>query len=111
MPPKKATTKEQREKAARKTLSQNSIVKIRNATNSIISNKHRDVIRILSQFYRNAPDTLIKNIPAVKKMNQNEMNIYVKKQFDLIKNQRINSNNVNLNTNLSMDINKESYTY
>ncbi|MGY9001255.1 MAG: hypothetical protein ACKVIK_15165 [Rhodospirillales bacterium] len=106
MPPKKAPTKEQREKAARKTLSQNSIVKIRNATNSIISNKHRDVIRILSQFYRNAPDTLIKNIPAVKKMNQNEMNIYVKKQFDLIKNQRINSNNVNLNTNLSMDINK-----
>ena len=106
MPPKKAPSKDKLEKAARKTFSQNSIVKIRNATNSIISNKHRDVIRILSQFYRNAPDTLIKNIPAVKKMNQNEMNIYVKKQFDLIKNQRINSNNVNLNTNLSMDINK-----
>jgi hypothetical protein len=98
-------SRDQKEKANRQRFSQNSIIKIRNSSN--VSTQHKDVARMLSQFYRNAPDTLIKNLPAVKKMNQNEMNVYVQKQFNLIKNQRvdsINSNNGKVVTKLEMDI-------
>lgn len=105
--PSTTLTKDKKEKANRQRFSQNSIIKIRNSSN--VSTQHKDVARMLSQFYRNAPDTLIKNLPAVKKMNQNEMNVYVQKQFNLIKNQRvdsINSNNGKVVTKLQMDINK-----
>lgn len=105
--PSTTLTKDKKEKANRQRFSQNSIVKIRNSSN--VSTQHKDVARMLSQFYRNLPDTLIKNLPAVKKMNQNEMNVYVQKQFNLIKNQRVDSNNSNngkVVTKLQMDINK-----
>ena len=98
-------SKDQKEKANRQRFSQNSIIKIRNSSN--VSTQHKDVSRMLSQFYRNAPDTLIKNLSAVKKMNQNEMNVYVQKQFNLIKNQRVdskNSNNGKVVTKLPMNI-------
>ena len=100
----KGLSKDQKEKANRQRFSQNSIIKIRNSSN--VSTQHKDVARLLSQFYRNLPDTLIKNLPAVKKMNQNEMNVYVQKQFNLIKNQRVdssNSNNGKVVTKLEMD--------
>ena len=98
-------SKDQKEKANRQRFSQNSIIKIRNSSN--VSTQHKDVVRMLSQFYRNLPDTLIKKLPAVNKMNRKEMDVYVQKQFNLIKNQRVDSNNYNngkVVTELKMDI-------
>ena len=103
----KTLTPEQKAKADRQEFSQNSIIKIRNTLPK--NSPYKGVIRVLSQFYRNAPDSLIKSIPAVNKRNRNEMNAYVKKQFDLLKNQRV-PRNVNSGaarvTTLDMDINK-----
>jgi hemerythrin superfamily protein len=88
-----------------KTVIQTNIAGLRNG--GTLSNNDKDVLRILSQFYRNAPTANLQKIPQLKNIkNASRISNYINKQFKELKNHRISTRNGGLVITLNININQ-----
>lgn len=86
-----------------KTVIQKNIAGLRNG--GTLSNNDKDVLRVLSQFYRNAPTANLQKIPQLKNIkNASSISNYINKQFEELKKHRISTTNSGLVITLDVDI-------
>lgn len=85
-----------------KTIIQRNIAALRNE--GTLSNNDKDVLRILAQFYRNAPTANLQKIPQLKNKNASSISNYINKQFNELKRHRISTTNGGLVIKLDVNI-------
>ena len=85
-----------------KTVIQTNIAGLRNG--GTLSNNDKDVLRVLSQFYRNALTANLQKIPQLKNIkNASRISNYINKQFEELKKHRISTRNGGLVITLNVN--------